>query len=297
MKTWIITIASILVICLLLGFLTYTEFGSFNFIRVGLALSEAMGGDGVYQIADAPERAWIVGTRGGLTAFEAYLQSEGYTLRMDEQMGAQIPVEKDGVWDYVYWSSGGMVHKFRWESAGIPARVPATEPDAAVTLYTPGTVMGSAYFYPEADIELTAETDRELSFRYPAAESFPTAAHRRLYWEGKTDAVFPMDEGFCVAGADTAAFLEDALSRLGLTEQERTDLLIACLPRMENNAWNLISFHDHHDLRISPAPDTAISVFVLWKPLDEPVEIASQILTAPERTGFTVVQWGGGEVK
>ena len=38
MKTWIITIAAVLVVCLLLSFLCYAEFGSFNFVRVGLHL-------------------------------------------------------------------------------------------------------------------------------------------------------------------------------------------------------------------------------------------------------------------
>ena len=30
--------------------------------------------------------------------------------------------------------------------------------------------------------------------------------------------------------------------------------------------------------------------------MEEPVEVAPQGLTAPERTGFTVVEWGGAEV-
>ena len=31
--------------------------------------------------------------------------------------------------------------------------------------------------------------------------------------------------------------------------------------------------------------------------LEEPVETQPQTLTAPARTGFTAVEWGGGEVK
>ena len=33
-----------------------------------------------------------------------------------------------------------------------------------------------------------------------------------------------------------------------------------------------------------------------FKPLDQPVDIEPQTLTAPERTGFTVVEWGGSEL-
>ena len=85
MKNWIITIASLLVICLLLGVLTYAEFGSFNFIRVGLALTETMDGTGIRQIADSPERVWLVGIRDGLEGFRAYLEQEQRKLRWKEK--------------------------------------------------------------------------------------------------------------------------------------------------------------------------------------------------------------------
>ena len=54
---------------------------------------------------------------------------------------------------------------------------------------------------------------------------------------------------------------------------------------------------DAAKLEISPVPDTLIRVFMTFKPLDQPVDIEPQTLTAPERTGFTVVEWGGSEVK
>lgn len=296
MKSWIITIASILVICLLLCFLSYAEFGSFNFVRVGLALTNAMGGEGVYQIAALPEGAWLVGTRGGLDAFRVYLEGEGYVLRMDEQMGAQIPVEKDGRWDYVHWSANGMYHKFTWKTAGDPARPRGTEQGDPVRLYTPGDIAGSAYFYPEEALDITVVPEPELRFRYPDSEVLRSSEHRRLYWEGSLENGFPMEEGFCVKSEDAAAFLEDSLEKLGLTAEEREDLIIHLLPPMERGGWNLISFHAYSALDVSPAPDTAIGVLLLWMPLQEPVQIPPQTLTAPARTGFTLVQWACGKV-
>ena len=44
-------------------------------------------------------------------------------------------------------------------------------------------------------------------------------------------------------------------------------------------------------------PDTVLRVYMAWKALDVPVEIESQELVSPERVGFTVVEWGGSEVK
>lgn len=304
MKNWIITIASVLVICLLLGVLTYAEFGSFNFIRVGLALSETMDGTGIHQIADAPERAWLVGIRDGLEGFRAYLEQEGWTLRMDEQMGAQIPVEKDGKWDYVYWSANGMYHKFTWQTAGDPAR--GTAPTEPVTLYDLNQVTASAYFYLDGTV--TVNIDRAPAFAYPASHdgwklechadgSFTTengALCHRLYWEAQTDRGVPMEEGFCVAGGDTAAFLAESLAKLGLNSLEINDFLITWLPRMEGNAYNLITFHTEQVADIAPAPDTVIRVLMVWKALDEPMDIAPQTLTPTERTDSTAVLLGGG---
>ncbi|MBQ3103312.1 MAG: hypothetical protein IJC58_03400 [Oscillospiraceae bacterium] len=71
---------------------------------------------------------------------------------------------------------------------------------------------------------------------------------------------------------------------------------------MEENPYNLIAFQSERYtegavLTVDPAPDTTIRVFMVWKGLDAPVEIAPQELTAPERVGFTLVEWGGSELE
>ena len=122
-----------------------------------------------------------------------------------------------------------------------------------------------------------------------------------LYWEGNSEQEYDFSEGFCVAGEDTAKFLEDALDRLGLTRREANEFIVYWLPRMESNEYNLISFQseaytDHARLEIQPEPDTVIRVFMAYKPLDHYQEIPEQSLSAPERSGFTVVEWGGSEL-
>ncbi|MBQ8831395.1 MAG: hypothetical protein IJ017_07325 [Oscillospiraceae bacterium] len=71
---------------------------------------------------------------------------------------------------------------------------------------------------------------------------------------------------------------------------------------MEPNPYNIIAFQndaytENAVLTVTPAPDTVIRVFMAWKASGEAVEIKPQELTAPERVGFTVVEWGGTEVK
>ena len=123
-----------------------------------------------------------------------------------------------------------------------------------------------------------------------------------LYWEGETNAKWDMTEGFCVKGEDTAAFLEQALEKLGLTRKEANEFIVYWLPMMEQNPYNIISFQqeiytDGAKLTVDPTPDTLIRVFMTWQGTECYVNIKEQVLTAPERTGFTVVEWGGTEVK
>ena len=174
------------------------------------------------------------------------------------------------------------------------------------------------YLYPEAETDVTVRLDYagDLTCTYPAYDcAWRVAAapdgtltdergqtYRYLYWEGVDNIQYDFSEGFCVPGEETAAFLEDALAQLGLTRAEANEFIIYWLPQMEQNAYNLISFQqetytDAAKLTITPQPDTLLRVFMAWKPLTKAVEIAPQTLTAPERTGFTAVEWGGAKVQ
>ncbi|MBQ8389571.1 MAG: hypothetical protein IJX52_01145 [Oscillibacter sp.] len=71
---------------------------------------------------------------------------------------------------------------------------------------------------------------------------------------------------------------------------------------MEGNPYNLISFQSEAyteaaKLSVSPAPETTIRVFMAWQAMEEQADIPPQTLAAPARRGFTVVEWGGTEVK
>jgi len=70
---------------------------------------------------------------------------------------------------------------------------------------------------------------------------------------------------------------------------------------MERNPYNLIAFQQEAytqsaELTITPAPDSLLRVFMAWKPLNHPVDIPAQSLPAFDRSGFTVVEWGGAQV-
>ena len=50
-------------------------------------------------------------------------------------------------------------------------------------------------------------------------------------------------------------------------------------------------------LDINPEPETIIRVLMGWKKLDTTIDIEEQKLKKAERTGYTVVEWGGTEIE
>lgn len=123
-----------------------------------------------------------------------------------------------------------------------------------------------------------------------------------LYWEADMNANYDMSKGFVVKGSDTAEFLQKKLAYMGLQPREYNEFIVYWLPKMQNNPYNLITFQgsaytDAAKLNITPAPDSLLRVFMVYQPLQKPVNIPEQSLPAFKRKGFAAVEWGGTELK
>lgn len=174
------------------------------------------------------------------------------------------------------------------------------------------------YLYPEQDTEIYVGLDLNGEFvcTYPVYDNGWTVAaspngtirdavgqiYNYLYWEADIVAQYDMTSGFCIRGEDTVEFLEVALHKLGLNRREANEFIVYWLPLMQNNPYNIISFQtsgytDVAGLIIDPLPDTVIRVFMAWQASDVFVELQEQELTSSSREGFTVVEWGGTEIK
>ena len=176
------------------------------------------------------------------------------------------------------------------------------------------------YLYPEKDTVCTVRLDvsGSITCSYPQYTEngwsnftakpdgtliFPDGGeYYALYWEGMGITELDMSKGFCVEGSDTAAFLSDILPKLGLNAKEANEFIIYWLPRMQDNAYNLISFQsdaytNNAKLTVTPEPDTVIRVFMAYRSLENQVDIEPQKIETPQRNGFTVVEWGGTEIK
>ena len=201
---------------------------------------------------------------------------------------------------------------YRFEAEFLKVKVSDFEPEPGAA-YKP-----VIYLYPETATEVSVklDLDGELTCTYPAynegwkVEAYPSGLlkdengieYNYLYWEGFLDASYDFSQGFCIKGEDTAKFLEDALEKLGLNRKEANEFIVYWLPLMQENSYNVISFQtevycEAAELLVNPAPDTLIRVFMTYKVSDEYVEIEAQELSAPERNGFVVVEWGGAKVR
>lgn len=183
----------------------------------------------------------------------------------------------------------------------------------------PDTAKPVIYLYPErpTDVSVKLAFGGELTYTYPdygsgwQVTAYPdgrlvnradSTEHFYLFWEGNSGTEWSFDEGFCVAGSETEAFLREKLALMGLTPREYNDFLVYWVPEMKQNRYNLITFAAEQyeqlaPLTVSPAPDSVLRVHMVYKPVSAPVEIAPQTFRPFVRSGFTLVEWGGSRAE
>ncbi len=179
------------------------------------------------------------------------------------------------------------------------------------------------YLYPEKQQDVTVQLDYQgqIIAEYPKfvgglegwkVMAFPDGKlinqvdgkeYSYIFWEGIADEKIDWDlsKGFVIKGEDTRDFLQDTLSQVGLTPKEYNEFIVYWYPLMKDNPYNLISFAGEQytqtaPLTITPKPDSMLRVFMVYKSLDEKIEIEPQTFQTFERKGFTLVEWGGTEI-
>ncbi len=122
-----------------------------------------------------------------------------------------------------------------------------------------------------------------------------------LFWEGKSNKYPVKNEGWIVAQENLKTFFSEKLIELGMNGREIADFTEYWVRKLSDRPYYQISFltTDEFDrlapLEISPVkPDTILRIMMTATGLNSLKEIKSQVLPpAPERNGFTVVEWGG----
>ncbi|OGC45367.1 hypothetical protein A2V49_00720 [candidate division WWE3 bacterium RBG_19FT_COMBO_34_6] len=96
--------------------------------------------------------------------------------------------------------------------------------------------------------------------------------------------------------------LSEILLKLGLNERESEDFIDAWSDSLDKSPYYFITFHGNDvinfyaPLVVRPKPQTVIRILMEYKPLKYYQEVPSFIYPQiPDRTGFTLVEWGGIE--
>ena len=170
------------------------------------------------------------------------------------------------------------------------------------------------YLYPETEIKVDVKLDisGEFTFTYPKYNNgwsviakpdgtiiCDEKEYSYLFWEGIMPNFKPdFKEGFVVKGSDSAEFLRNILSEMGLTPREYNEFIVYWAPKLQENEYNKIYFageeyENEAKLSITPKPDSILRVYMVYEKADEKTVLPPQKIKSFERDGFTVVEWGG----
>lgn len=210
----------------------------------------------------------------------------------------------------------------KWDDLCI-AEFLALTSDEELAYYGDGMAKPVIYLYPERKMDVTVQLDTKnmngtLDVTYPAygnngweITAFPDGKlidkqthklYEYLFWEGTSMKQWSFPDGFIVKGNESAAFLEEKLSMMGLLPHEYNDFIVYWLPLMAKNEYNLVRFVNAEysrdvPLNIYPKPESLLRIYMIFKGIDKPIHIPEQKLSLYKRTGFTVVEWGGSQIK
>lgn len=179
------------------------------------------------------------------------------------------------------------------------------------------------YLYPtiKTDVSVKLEYSGKLLFTYPHYDKeWEVLAHPNgklinkkdnkeysyLFWDGEkkyTDNDVVYENGFIVPKDSVVQFLQEKLPKFGLQPIEYNEFIVFWTPYLTRNDWNFMHFRVGKEYNIIstnnviPLPETEIRIFMDFKKIPHPFDIKPQKIITPRRKGFTLVEWGGAELK
>lgn len=178
------------------------------------------------------------------------------------------------------------------------------------------------YLYPERDMTVNVEIDPvgQLFYTYPAynngwevyAKTNGELVHQGqtlnyLFWEAQMSLTASTSENAIVVSKfDAESKISAALDAFGLNSKEKADFLTYWIPEiLSSNSENVhLQFLYNEDcdlfgeLNVSPTPDRIARIYLLWSPTKKEITTQTEFSNnlSFNRTGFTVIEWGGAEI-
>ncbi len=183
-----------------------------------------------------------------------------------------------------------------------------------------------AYSEKEIDVEMELNYFGKLTFTYPQIENnkwqFKTKNdgtltdkkgknYPYLFYEGLLSEKLKFSQekgryfGNIIKKDSIINFLEKTLSELAFNEKEQTDFITFWGPRMSSYEKVFVQFliGEEYDkissLKINPKPDNLRRIYIIFSEISDAnsIDFECQKFYPIKRSGFTVLEWGGSEIK
>lgn len=177
-----------------------------------------------------------------------------------------------------------------------------------VYINTPKTINISLKINPVGEFTFTYPEHSENGWSFTAQTDgtldMDGKKYDYLFWESiQENLTVDTDYGYCIAGTGVVEFLENKLTQLGFNDREMQDFITFWAPIMQENPYNFVNFviGEEYDSRIAEYEssvdfDSELRVFMAFEPLDAPIKVKEQTLPVFDRTGLSLIEWGGGEI-
>lgn len=226
-----------------------------------------------------------------INAYKNYQVGREKDILSKDDFYARKPIfiYKDGLGDYILFTSAD----FRAAvECGKPVIYLYPQKETQVSVKVGADITKSEPIYQNGWDGVLAKPTGELTHQ---GQNYPY-----LFWEGKGLGNYPViDSGFVVEKNNLESTLKDHLAKLGLNQKESADFLEFWLPKMPETPYTRLTWfgtrqmNELAPLSVTPTPDTVIRIFLDFAGLEKPINLKSQNLSASERIGFTLVEWGG----
>lgn len=177
--------------------------------------------------------------------------------------------------------------------------------------FPPGIDKPAVYLYPEKKMNVKVLVDINGFI----TKSIPTygigydviaepnglidGKYNYLFYEAQLQEINLPENGWIVGKDNLENWFNINLVKLGLNQKEIDQFKEYWIPRLsESDLYEIKLIKndflvENMNLIIKPEPDTLIRTIFYFKPISEKVEMEEPTIITPQRTGFTVVEWGG----
>lgn len=165
--------------------------------------------------------------------------------------------------------------------------------DTEVLVKVGASITKSEPLYPQNGWSVLAHPNGQLNYQ--------NSVYPNLFWEGTGFGLYPSlgNKGFVVPQSKLISTIVSQLKQQGLNDQETSDFMEFWAPKLPTTPYVRLTWLTTSEmnilapLKVIPMPRTAIRIFLDFEGLQKPINLVPQKLSAPARSGFTIVEWGG----